>query len=121
MSLFDKILKRGAKVEVKTPVSAVAEAIEQVAGTVESFNPKAQATKRHSLDMQSDSVLAKNIRPIVIIWLLVLLTVALFAQCFGIKVDEKIMDTLFWAITTVLVFYFPGRSIEKAMLNKSKK
>lgn len=121
MSLLDKIFGKDRKLEVKTPVSAVAEAVEQLAETVEGFNPKANATKRHGADMMSDSELSKNIRPIVLLWLLAIFSVQVIADMLGATIDEQLKELTFWALIAVLGFYFPGRSIEKIISNRKPK
>ena len=67
-------------------------------------------TKRHENDMQSDSWLSKNIRPMALIYLMGLFTLAFFYN-----VPESVLEMLRDLLMTVFVFYFGMRSGEKLM------
>lgn len=67
-----------------------------------------ELTKRHQADMTSDSWLSKNIRPIALIYLMVLFTLA-----FIVNVPEQVLDMLQNLLMVVFVFYFGARSGEK--------
>ena len=71
-----------------------------------------QVTKRHEADMHSDSWLSKNIRPLVLIYLIILFTVAFF-----IEVPHSVFELLRDLLMTSFVFYFGSRTLEK-MTNK---
>jgi hypothetical protein len=83
------------------------------------FSNKEQGTRRLEIDMMSDTPLSKNIRPIIAIWSLTLLTVMLVASFFDVEFPKEIKETIFWVTIIVMGFYFPGRTAEKWM--KSRK
>ncbi|MRJ06306.1 MAG: hypothetical protein C6I01_02140 [Epsilonproteobacteria bacterium] len=67
-----------------------------------------ELTKRLQLDMTSDNWLSKNIRPLVLIYLM-----ALFTLAFWMKVPENTMDILKTLLMTAFSFYFGARTLEK--------
>lgn len=85
---------------------------------VKTLSAKEQGTKRMQLDMMADTVLSKNIRPIVALWSILLLTVYLILDGFGIKLNKEIGETIFWLIMIVMTFYFPSRTVEKWIKSK---
>ena len=72
-------------------------------------------TDRWSADMNSDSWLSKNVRPLVLIFLVVCTMLMIFIDAGAIKftVEEKWTDLLQLVLITVIGAYFGGRSIEK--------
>ncbi len=72
-------------------------------------------TDRWSADMNSDSWLSKNVRPLVLIFLVVCTVLMIFIDAGSIKfvVEEKWTDLLQLVLITVIGAYFGGRSIEK--------
>ena len=85
------------------------------------FSNKEQGSRRHSLDMLSDSPLSKNIRPIIAIWSLTLLTVMLVCSgVFDLTFPTEVKQTIFWLVIIVMGFYFPGRTAEKWMKSRTK-
>ena len=72
-------------------------------------------TDRWSADMNSDSWLSKNVRPMVLIFLVVSTVLMIFIDAGTIKftVEEKWTDLLQLVLITVIGAYFGGRSIEK--------
>jgi len=82
---------------------------------------KAQGTQRHKQDMLSDNRLSKNIRPLIIIWILSLFTIMMGCIIiFDTDFPQTIMNTLFVILGASITFYFPGRSIEKYFKSKIK-
>ena len=82
---------------------------------------KEQGSRRHETDMLSDNKLSKNIRPIIIIWTFILFTLMLISIVFfKVVFPEKIMQTIFVILGAEILFYFPGRSIEKYLKSKLK-
>jgi len=65
-------------------------------------------TARHANDMKSDSWLSKNIRPLALVYLMGLFTLAFF-----INVPETVLEMLSSLLTTCFVFYFGFRTSEK--------
>ena len=72
-------------------------------------------TDRWSADMNSDSWLSKNVRPLVLIFLVVSTVLMIFIDAGAIKftVEEKWTDLLQLVLITVIGAYFGGRSLEK--------
>ena len=92
--------------------------IETGAGIAKTFSNKEQGTRRMELDMLTDTPLSKNIRPIIAMWSMLLLTAYLICVGAGVKFDDQIGETVFWLIIIVMGFYFPGRTAEKWMKRK---
>lgn len=70
-------------------------------------------TSRHRYDMQSDSWLSKNIRPMVLIYL-VMAWSALAVAGIGHTVPPEFIEMLKDMLKAVFAFYFIGRSFEKS-------
>ena len=79
-------------------------------------------TDRWSADMNSDSWLSKNVRPLVLIFLVVSTVLMIFIDAGTIKftVEEKWTDLLQLVLITVIGAYFGGRSYEKGTKVKNK-
>ena len=76
---------------------------------------KKQVTERWKVDMQSDSWLSKNIRPLVLIFLVVSTVLLIFidAGIIDFEVKASWVDLLQLVLITVIGAYFGGRSLEK--------
>ena len=74
-----------------------------------------QVTERWKMDMNSDSWLSKNIRPLVLVFLVVATVLLIFidAGTISFKVQDKWTDLLQLVLITVIGAYFGGRSLEK--------
>ena len=74
-----------------------------------------EITSRWQADMSSDSWLSKNIRPLVLAFLVVSTVIMIFIDAGTIKfvVEDKWTDLLQLVLITVIGAYFGGRSIEK--------
>ena len=72
-------------------------------------------TDRWKADMESDSWLAKNIRPMTLAFLVVSTVLMIFIDAGAINfvVEEKWTDLLQIVLITVIGAYFGGRSLEK--------
>ena len=72
-------------------------------------------TDRWKADMNSDSWLSKNVRPMVLIFLVVSTVLMIFIDAGTIQftVEEKWTDLLQLVLITVIGAYFGGRSLEK--------
>jgi len=72
-------------------------------------------TDRWSADMNSDSWLSKNVRPLVLIFLVVCTVLMIFidAGTINFNVEAKWTDLLQLVLITVIGAYFGGRSLEK--------
>ena len=76
-------------------------------------------TQRWTADMNSDSWLSKNVRPLVLIFLVVCTVLMIFidAGTISFNVEQKWTDLLQLVLITVIGAYFGGRSFEKAKKN----
>ena len=74
-----------------------------------------QVTNRWEADMKSDSWLSKNVRPLVLIFLVVSTVLMIFidAGVIAFTVEQKWTDLLQLVLITVIGAYFGGRSLEK--------
>tara|TARA_R110000737_G_scaffold82035_1_gene114324 strand:- start:923 stop:1315 length:393 start_codon:yes stop_codon:yes gene_type:complete len=74
-----------------------------------------EISSRWEADMKSDSWLAKNIRPLVLAFLVASTVLMIFIDAGTIKflVEEKWTDLLQIVLITVIGAYFGGRSLEK--------
>tara|TARA_Y100001970_G_C13473790_1_gene481003 strand:+ start:80 stop:475 length:396 start_codon:yes stop_codon:yes gene_type:complete len=72
-------------------------------------------TDRWTADMNSDSWLSKNVRPMVLIFLIVCTMLLIFidAGALSFEVEEKWTDLLQLVLITVIGAYFGGRTAEK--------
>ena len=72
-------------------------------------------TERWKSDMTSDSWLSKNVRPLVLIFLVVCTMTLIFidAGAIAFQVEDKWTDLLQLVLITVIGAYFGGRSFEK--------
>ena len=75
-----------------------------------------QVTERWKVDMNSDSWLSKNIRPLVLVFLVIATVLLIFidAGTISFKVQDKWTDLLQLVLITVIGAYFGGRSFEKS-------
>jgi len=74
-----------------------------------------QITERWKMDMQSDSFLSKNIRPLVLVYLTSIFTILAFADgnVGGFQVAEEYIPIFQSLLITVYGAYFVGRTWEK--------
>ena len=74
-----------------------------------------QITDRWKSDMASDSWLSKNVRPMVLVFLVVSTVLMIFidAGAISFDVEPKWTDLLQLVLITVIGAYFGGRSLEK--------
>ena len=72
-------------------------------------------TSRWEADLKSDSWLSKNVRPMVLIFLIVCTMLLIFIDAGAIKfnVKDSYIDLLQMVLITVIGAYFGGRSLEK--------
>ena len=82
-----------------------------------------EITSRWASDMNSDSWLSKNVRPMVLIFLVVSTVILVFidAGVIDFIVEDKWVDLLQLVLITVIGAYFGGRSMEKVKNNKNNK
>jgi len=74
-----------------------------------------QVTERWKYDMQSDSFLSKNIRPLVLVFLTTMFTLLAFTDgnIGGFRVQEQYVPIFQSLLITVYGAYFVGRTWEK--------
>ena len=74
-----------------------------------------QITERWKMDMNSDSWLSKNIRPLVLVFLVISTVLMIFidAGVVQFEVKDTWVDLLQLVLITVIGAYFGGRSLEK--------
>ena len=72
-------------------------------------------TSRWEADLKSDSWLSKNVRPMILIFLVVCTTLLIFidAGAINFEVKDTWVDLLQLVLITVIGAYFGGRSLEK--------
>lgn len=83
-------------------------------------NEQDNLTKRMEADMNSDSQLAKNIRPLTLIFILVVYTVFAMMSAFGHNANEEYVTLLGQWGMLIMSFYFGGRTLEKILALKDK-
>mgnify|MGYP000455126833 FL=1 len=72
-------------------------------------------TSRWEADLKSDSWLSKNVRPMVLVFLIVCTMLLIFIDAGALKfnVKDSYVDLLQLVLITVIGAYFGGRSLEK--------
>ena len=77
-----------------------------------------QVSTRWEADMKADSWLSKNVRPLVLVFLVVSTVLMIFidAGTIAFKVEQKWTDLLQLVLITVIGAYFGGRSLEKTKI-----
>ena len=131
MSILSKIFSGGAKELVKgiggvidelhtsTDEKLAAELkIKELISKYE-VDMEKEITTRWNSDMNSDSWLSKNVRPMTLIFLVVSTVLLVFADAGLISFDVKAswVDLLQLVLITVIGAYFGGRSLEKVKNN----
>lgn len=81
-----------------------------------------QVTERWKYDMQSDSFLSKNIRPLTLVFLTVMFTLLAFTDgnIGEFKIQKEYIPIFQTLLITVYGAYFVGRTWEKAKKNGEK-
>ena len=127
MSILGKIFSAGAGELVKnvggvldnltTTKEEKLEAERKIKDMIMSYEAEMQkqVTERWKVDMQSDSWLSKNIRPLVLIFLVISTVLMIFidAGVIAFEVKDTWVDLLQLVLITVIGAYFGGRSLEK--------
>ena len=82
-----------------------------------------QVTSRWEADMKSDSWLAKNVRPLALVFLVMSTVLMIFIDAGSVNfvVEPKWTDLLQLVLITVIGAYFGGRSLEKTKQIKANK
>jgi len=127
MALLKKLFNSGAKELVESVGNAIdkihtsAEEKEHIKAEIEkhilNYEEKIQkeVTKRWESDNQSDNILAKSVRPISLLFLLLVLTIFTLVDFSFIDLDIKDSWIDLWQLLAITAFgaYFGGRSYEK--------
>ena len=127
MSLLTKIFSGGAADLVKgvggvidnlhTSKEEKLEAERKIQELISDYETKMEAniTDRWKADMNSDSWLSKNVRPLVLVFLVVSTVLMIFidAGTIAFEVEPKWTDLLQLVLITVIGAYFGGRTMEK--------
>ena len=127
MSILNKIFSGGAKELVEgvggvldnlsTTKEEKLEAQRKIQELVSDYETKMEQniTDRWKADMNSDSWLSKNVRPLVLIFLVVSTVLMIFidAGTIAFEVEAKWTDLLQLVLITVIGAYFGGRTVEK--------
>ena len=85
------------------------------------MNEQDNLTERAKNDMASDSWLSKNIRPMTLIFILVVYTVFALMSAFGHNANEAYVTLLGQWGMLIMSFYFGGRTLEKILAMKGQK
>ena len=127
MNVLSKIFSSGATELIKgvggvidnlhTSKEEKLEAEQKVKELISSYEIEMEKniTERWTMDMKSDSWLSKNIRPLVLVFLVVSTVLMIFidAGTINFVVEDKWTDLLQLVLITVIGAYFGGRSLEK--------
>ena len=127
MSILNKIFSGGAKDLVEgvggvldnltTSKEEKLEAKRKMQELIADYETKMEQniTDRWKSDMNSDSWLSKNVRPLVLIFLVVCTIIMIFidAGTITFEVEDKWTDLLQLVLITVIGAYFGGRTMEK--------
>tara|TARA_R110001599_G_scaffold2422_2_gene13084 strand:- start:1030 stop:1422 length:393 start_codon:yes stop_codon:yes gene_type:complete len=117
--LSGSVIKEVGKVldDLTTTEEEKLEAQKQITKILESADKTAQeqVTARWESDMQSDSFLSKNIRPMVLVYLTVIFTGCAFfdGNIGNFKISKEYIPIFQTLLVTVYGAYFVGRSWEK--------
>jgi len=79
-----------------------------------------ELTKRQQADMGSDSWLAKNIRPMTLIFILLAYFLFAMMSAYGYNANEEYVSLLGQWGMLIMSFYFGGRTLEKILAMKAK-
>ena len=74
-----------------------------------------EVTKRQEADMASDSTLSKNIRPLTLVFILIVYSTFAMMSAWDIEVNNNYVELLGQWGMLIMSFYFGGRTLEKIM------
>lgn len=72
-----------------------------------------EISKRHQADMTNDNWLSKSIRPLTLIFILVMYSLLSISSGFNFQVTESYVELLGEWGMLIMSFYFGGRTVEK--------
>ena len=125
LSIGEKVLDKvipdpAAKAEAQAKLMEMAQK-GQLAELQADMNEQDNLTERAKNDMASDSWLSKNIRPMTLIFILVVYTVFATMSAYGHNANESYVTLLGQWGMLIMSFYFGGRTLEKILAMKDKK
>jgi hypothetical protein len=82
------------------------------------MNEQNNVSDRWKADLNSDSWLSKNVRPMTLVALLMAYFIFASASAFGIEVKQVYVELLGQIIMLIVSAYFGGRTLEKIMAKK---
>jgi hypothetical protein len=82
------------------------------------MNEQNNVSDRWKSDLNSDSWLSKNVRPMTLVALLMAYFIFASASAFGIEVKQVYVELLGQIIMLIVSAYFGGRTLEKIMSKK---
>lgn len=82
---------------------------------------QAEVSKRWEADMKSDSWLSKNIRPMTLIYILVIYTLFAGFSAVNVNVNQAYVELMGQWGMLIMSAYFGGRTLEKIMGGKKDK
>ena len=120
MKVLDKVLPDpAAKAQAQLALMEASQKGE-LANLQADVQEQVELTKRLEADMASDSWLSKNIRPMTLIFILVVYTVFSIGSGFQFQINEKYVELLGQWGMLIMSFYFGGRTLEKILAMKGK-
>ena len=125
LSIGEKVLDKvipdpAAKAEAQAKLMEMAQK-GQLAELQADMNEQDNLTERAKADMASDSWLSKNIRPMTLIFILMVYTVFAMMSAYGYNANESYVTLLGQWGMLIMSFYFGGRTLEKILAMKDKK
>lgn len=72
-----------------------------------------EISKRHQADMTSDNWISKSIRPLTLIFILVMYSLLSISSGFNFQVTESYVELLGQWGMLIMSFYFGGKTVEK--------
>jgi len=115
MKLVDKLIPDpAAKAQAQLDLAKLAQE-GKLADIQADINEAQELTKRLQADMSSDSTLSKNIRPMTLVFILVVYSTFATMSAWDIEVNNNYVELLGQWGMLIMSFYFGGRTLEKIM------
>ena len=115
MKLVDKLIPDpAAKAQAQLDLAKLAQE-GKLADIQADINEAQELTKRLQADMSSDSTLSKNIRPMTLVFILVVYSTFAMMSAWDIEVNNNYVELLGQWGMLIMSFYFGGRTLEKIM------
>ena len=115
MKILDKVISDpAAKAEAQAKLLEIQQ--QGRLAELQADNIEAQeVTKRQEADMSSDSTLSKNIRPLTLVFILIVYSTFAMMSAWDIEVNNNYVELLGQWGMLIMSFYFGGRTLEKIM------